>query len=100
MHRGQVGQPSPEPDKRTAPPVTTIPMLATREPSARRRRVTGVAKNACTRLIAFTATWYDWSSQPPFAEQRKRAEPHDHGGVDHRRVCLRSSVPKYVTLVL
>jgi hypothetical protein len=29
VHRGQVGQPRPEPVSRTAPPVTTRPMLAT-----------------------------------------------------------------------
>ena len=29
VHRGHVGQPSPEPVRRTAPPVTTMPMLAT-----------------------------------------------------------------------
>ncbi len=31
VHRGQVGQPRPEPVSRTAPPVTTMPVLATRE---------------------------------------------------------------------
>ena len=65
MHRGQVGQPSPEPDRRTAPPVTTMPMLAISEASASRRRVTGVAKNACTRLIAFTAHMVRLGTQPP-----------------------------------
>ena len=30
VQRGQVGQPRPEAVSRTAPPVTTIPMLATR----------------------------------------------------------------------
>ncbi len=30
VQRGQVGQPRPEPVSRTAPPVTTIPRLATR----------------------------------------------------------------------
>src|SRR3954451_22210122 len=41
VHRGQVGQPSPEPVSRTAPPVTTMPTLATTEASASRRRVAG-----------------------------------------------------------
>ena len=36
-HRGQVGQPSPEPVSRTAPPVRTIPMLASRVAQPRRR---------------------------------------------------------------
>jgi hypothetical protein len=73
--------------------------LATREPSARRRRVTGVAKNACTRLIALTATWYDWSSQPPFAEQRKRANRMIAvAWITGGSVCARPR--KYVTLVL
>ena len=35
--RGQVGQPSPEPVSRTAPPVSTMPMLATRVAQPRRR---------------------------------------------------------------
>ena len=30
VHRGQVGQPSPDAVRRTAPPVSTMPMLATR----------------------------------------------------------------------
>src|ERR1043166_7927590 len=50
---GQVGQPSPEPVNRTAPPVTTITTLATREASASRRMVSGER-----RIRAFTRTWY------------------------------------------
>ena len=34
MHRGQVGQPRPEPVSRTTPPVTTIAMLTTSEATA------------------------------------------------------------------
>ena len=42
VHRGQVGQPSPEPVSRTAPPVTTSPQLATRvaQPSGLTYRAT------------------------------------------------------------
>src|SRR5689334_8839198 len=39
VHSGQVGQPSPEPVRRTAPPVITMPTLATREASATGRRL-------------------------------------------------------------
>ena len=41
VQRGQVGQPRPEPVSRTSPPVTTIPMLATREAIAQRGRARG-----------------------------------------------------------
>ena len=37
MQRGQVGQPSPDAVSRTTPPVTTMPMLATKEATAQRR---------------------------------------------------------------
>ena len=37
LQRGQVGQPSPEPVRRTAPPVTTRATLATRVAQAKRR---------------------------------------------------------------
>ncbi len=45
MHSGQVGQPSPLPVRRTTPPVTTMPIsatrLATRMPRAQRGGMTG-----------------------------------------------------------
>jgi hypothetical protein len=41
VQRGQVGQPSPEPVTRTAPPVTTIAPLATRLASATRETAAG-----------------------------------------------------------
>ena len=37
VQRGQVGQPRPEPVRRTAPPVSTMPMLATRVAQPSRR---------------------------------------------------------------
>src|SRR5262249_42711527 len=46
VHRGQVGQPSPEPVSRTAPPVTTIPTLATRLASASRRSRSGLTRGS------------------------------------------------------
>ena len=50
MHRGQVGQPRPEPVSRTAPPVTTIAMLATRlaQASIRTRGVVAVLPSDLT----------------------------------------------------
>ena len=41
VHRGQVGQPRPEPVSRTSPPVTTIAPLATALASATRETVAG-----------------------------------------------------------
>jgi hypothetical protein len=43
MHRGTVGQPSPELVSRTAPPVTTMPVLASTVVSASRRTVSAEA---------------------------------------------------------
>src|SRR3954467_15684809 len=42
VHRGQVGQPSPDPVSRTAPPVTTMSPLATTLARAIRETVAGV----------------------------------------------------------
>jgi hypothetical protein len=49
VHCGQVGQPSPEPVSRTAPPVTTITTLATTDASASSRSTRGDANHARTR---------------------------------------------------
>src|SRR5262249_59941722 len=46
VQRGQVGQPSPEPVSRTAPPVTTIPTLATKLASASRRSRSGLTRGS------------------------------------------------------
>ena len=46
VHRGQVGQPSPDPVSRTAPPVSTMPMLATRVAQPSRRTQVGVPSPA------------------------------------------------------
>ena len=48
VQRGQVGQPSPEPVSRTAPPVTTSAMFATSDASAARRSVAGLASQVTT----------------------------------------------------
>jgi len=56
-HRGQVGHPSPDPVSRTAPPVTTIPMFATIDARASRRRPTGRKRGeAFAAPIGFTAS--------------------------------------------
>ena len=39
VHRGQVGQPSPEPVSRTSPPVSTISVFATTDAQAHRSTV-------------------------------------------------------------
>ena len=46
VQRGQVGQPSPDPVNRTAPPVIMMPTLATSEASATPRSARGLAQ-AC-----------------------------------------------------
>src|SRR3954471_15570516 len=45
VQRGHVGQPSPESVSRTAPPVTTIPALATTLANASRRTVRAVGRS-------------------------------------------------------
>src|SRR3954447_10076256 len=59
VQRGQVGQPSPDPVSRTTPPVTTMPMLTTRDATAARRsqgpdRLLG--RPATGALVRFTPT--------------------------------------------
>ena len=44
VHRGQVGQPSPDAVRRTAPPVSTMPMLATRVAQPSRTQPGAVAE--------------------------------------------------------
>ncbi len=54
VHRGQVGQPRPDPVRRTAAPVTVMPALATTAASAqaRRFRVVGVQTEERRRFTA------------------------------------------------
>ncbi len=56
VHRGQVGQPRPEPVRRTAPPVTTSTMLATNvaHASGRSRAPSHAATGASSRRITPT----------------------------------------------
>src|SRR5690606_14877563 len=48
VHRGQVGQPNPEPVRRTAPPVTMMAMLTTTDATARWRTPVRVGLGSCT----------------------------------------------------
>ena len=54
MQPGQVGQPSPEPVSRTAPPVITMRTLATIDAYASRRNTWGVASRSSTRFSVDT----------------------------------------------
>ena len=74
VHRGQVGQPSPEPVSRTTPPVTTIRMLAAREAQARGRiHAVGPHGSAHSHLNVFDGQ--DGADRRPGEE---------HGEVGHR----------------
>jgi hypothetical protein len=52
VQRGQVGQPSPDDVSRTAPPVTTMAVLATTLASASRRTVLGVGRDRRARTTS------------------------------------------------
>src|SRR3989442_12673338 len=74
-HRGQVGQPIPEPVRRTTPPVITMPTLAAREASAVRRSSADEARKVRSR---YTPSWYGRDGSDVLRVPL-------HGGLDHRR---------------
>ena len=57
VHLGQVGQPSPESVSRTAPPVTAMPMLATRLAHARGTSRSPRVRRRAARRSAFSWLW-------------------------------------------
>src|SRR4051794_39146862 len=80
VHRGQVGQPSPDPVSRTTPPVTTISTFTTREDTAAGR----IHRCAQERLACGArASWMPVTRRTVVAVEESRTRPFGSGDLGH-----------------